>query len=482
MKPTKAEHAEVSHLGSESEFQTLVESSVQGIAVHRDFKFLFANGTMAKMLGYSSVAELMELDVLGQVIRPHERADAVAGYQAVLRGVPIDNPIESCILKKDGSEIWVERIHARIRWEGRPALLATLFDITARKTAEIALQKAFADIQRLTERLETENIYLRQKITEQHKFDEFVGESEALKNVFERIERVAVTNATVLIVGESGTGKELVAQAIHHASPRSKGPLVVVNCAAIPEALVESELFGHERGAFTGAVATRQGYFELADKGTIFLDEIGELPLATQSKLLRILQEGEFQRVGGARARKVDARIVAATNRDLAALVKSGAFREDLFYRLNVFPIVVPPLRERREDIPGLALHFIRKHCAPMGRPLAVIPESTMAELSQFPWPGNVRELENVIERALILTDGDTLNIDISAYPGLLSLQGNEIPSAQTLPEMEGKLIREALRACGGVIDGVNGAARKLDIAPSTLRDRIAKYHLTRRS
>lgn len=268
-------------------------------------------------------------------------------------------------------------------------------EVTDLKKTEVALRNALADVEQLKNRLQAENIYLQEEIKLEHNFEDIVCQSKSFKKVLMQVEQVAATDATVLLLGESGTGKELIARAVHNIGPRRRRPLVKVNCAALPANLIESELFGHERGAFTGALSTRIGRFELADGGTVFLDEIGDLSLELQASLLRVLQEGEFERVGGTRTIKVDVRIIAATNRDLEAAVGSGDFREDLFYRLNVFPIKSPPLRERKEDIPLLVKHFIRKHGAKTGKRIEAATQKVMDTLQTYHWPGNVRELEN---------------------------------------------------------------------------------------
>jgi DNA-binding NtrC family response regulator len=301
-----------------------------------------------------------------------------------------------------------------------------------------------------------------------------VGDSPALRRVLEHIAQVAKTDTTVLIQGETGTGKELVARAIHEAGARRERPLVKLNCAALPRELVESELFGHEKGAFTGALQQRRGRFELADGGTLFLDEVGELPLEAQAKLLRVLQEREFERVGGSRPLRVDVRVIAATNRDLQAQVAAGRFRADLFYRLNVFPIAVPALRERRGDIGRLVQHFAEKAARKLGRPLEGVAPSFLESAAAYHWPGNIRELENVVERAMIMSRGTLLDgadlLGPGSAPGPVSL-----PVEATLEEMERAHIRRVLEGTRWVIEGQRGAARILGVNPSTLRGRLRK-------
>ena len=284
--------------------------------------------------------------------------------------------------------------------------------IEARQQAEAALHQARAEVAQLHEQLQAERVEFHQEMTRDYAFEEIVGHSPALMRVLHQVEQVAVTDATVLILGETGTGKELIARAIHHHSARQDRPLVKVNCAALPPTLIESELFGYEKGAFTGALTRKMGRFELADGGTLFLDEIGELPLDLQAKLLRVLQDGAFERLGSVQTITVNVRVIAATNRPLVQQVVTGQFREDLYYRLNVFPVTLPPLRERRDDIPLLVWYFIAQGQSKLGKSIERIPERAMAALTAYHWPGNIRELENVIERAIILSPGATLVVD----------------------------------------------------------------------
>lgn len=329
-----------------------------------------------------------------------------------------------------------------------------------------------------TARLEAQRDYLTDAVELRHRFEDIVGESQSFKRVLRNVEQVAETDATVLILGESGTGKELLAGAVHRLSRRRRMPLIKLNCATLPANLIESELFGHERGAFTGAIKARAGRFELADGGTIFLDEIGELAPDVQAKLLRVLQEGELERVGEGRTRQVDVRVVAATNRDLEAEVAAGRFRADLYYRLNVFPVVSPPLRERADDIPALAYHFLSRYSAKIGRRVQHIPAPAMTTLQAYAWPGNIRELQNIIERAVILSEGH--NLELNQAFGHPPASDVEASDAQTLRGNEAQFLRATLDACQWRIQGDDGAAARLDIAPSSLRSRMKRLGIAR--
>jgi formate hydrogenlyase transcriptional activator len=345
----------------------------------------------------------------------------------------------------------------------------------------------------LKARLERENVYLREEIRTEHNFEEIVGNSPALLAVLRAVEQVAPTDSTVLIHGETGTGKELIARAIHNRSARKDRALVSVNCSAISAGLVESELFGHLKGAFTGAIERRIGRFELANGGTIFLDEIGELPLETQVKLLRVLQEQEFEAVGSSRTQRVDVRVIAATNRNLREMVETGHFRSDLFYRLNVVPLQMPPLRERRSDIPQLVALYVSRFAKRFGKKVEGVSQETMARLMNYPWSGNIRELQNVIERAVILSAGSTLRLDKDLVPMALSgasLETDEIAAREpagpspsglpTLEEVERSHILAALQQADGVVDGPKGAAKILNLHPNTLRHRMSKLGIKR--
>ncbi|MGA2110330.1 MAG: sigma 54-interacting transcriptional regulator [Syntrophorhabdales bacterium] len=395
---------------------------------------------------------------------------------------------------KDGRPIAVEFVSNVYLVNHHKVIQCNIRDITERKLIAEALQKAHDELERRVEertvelqtalseikimkdRLETENIYLRQEFKMRHQFEHILGQSDGLKYVLYRAEQVAPTNTTVLILGETGTGKELIAAAIHHMSPRKDRPLITVNCAALPANLMESELFGREKGAFTGADSRQVGRFEIANGSTLCLDEIGELPLEMQAKLLRAIQHGEFERLGSSHTIKVDVRIVATTNRNLEEEVRKGRFRQDLYYRLNVFPITVPPLRQRKDDIPLLVQAFVERYARKLGKQILSIQKETMKTLQDYPWPGNVRELESVLERAVILCPGPTLLLDDK-----LETLSSPLPStARTLEEIERNQILRTLIETRWRINGKDGAAAILGLHPSTLRARMHKLGITR--
>jgi len=334
---------------------------------------------------------------------------------------------------------------------------------------------AFQEIAELKDKLSAEKVYLEDEIRTEHNFEEIIGDSPALKRVLRQVETVAPTDSAVLIRGETGTGKELIARAIHDLSGRRERTFVKINCAAIPTGLLESELFGHERGAFTGAIAQRLGRFELADRGTLFLDEVGDIPLELQPKLLRVLQEREFERLGSTRTKRVDVRVVAATNRDLEEMVTAGTFRTDLYYRLNVFPISLPSLRERPDDIPPLVRYFAQKFARRMNKRIETIPADALAALSHYDWPGNVRELENAIERAVILTTGPALGVPVAEF------RASVAPAVTaTLEATERDAIVRMLHETRGVLGGPNGAAVRLGMKRTTLQSRMQKLGIRR--
>ena len=368
---------------------------------------------------------------------------------------------------------WLAPIQDRMR-----LLAGIICGAVQRSRQDAALRASMADIQQLNHQLTADNVCLKEDIKTFHDFDEIVGESVVMRDALERLAQVAPLNCAVLLLGETGTGKELFARAVHERSRRRARALVRVNCAALPPSLIESELFGHEKGAFTGAVGLRQGRFELADGGTLFLDEIGDLPLEMQGKLLRVLQAGEFERVGSSRTRRVDVRVIAATHHDLERAVVTGQFRADLYYRLSVFPIKVPPLRERREDISSLVWFFIHNHQRELERHITSVPDEVMSALVQHDWPGNVRELENAVERALIRSTGDALQLDATFGDGL---RDREPGTSGTLDAVQRLYIEKMLRQCNGRINGIGNAAERLGLHPNTLRFRMKKLGITLR-
>jgi len=397
------------------------------------------------------------------------------------------------IIPRNGPMLWVSSKGRVIRSaNGRPErMLGVNIDITERKLAMEWLKNALTEVQKLKDRLHEENIYLQKEIRVASDFGEIIGRSEVLRKVLRQAEQVARVDTTVLILGETGTGKELLAHAIHKNSPRAKHPLVKLNCAALPAPLIESELFGHEKGAFTGADTQRLGRFALADGGSIFLDEVGELPLDLQAKLLRVLEEGEFELVGSSRSVKVDVRVIAATNRNLSQAVAKGTFRSDLYYRLSIFPIVMPPLRERREDMRILVTHLVNQLSLKLGKKIESIPQSAISVLQNYDWPGNVRELKNVIERAVIITQGSKLQIT-DAFDQLISTDKSQPligPSTamhepdvegETLEQSEYRLILRTLKKVHWRVEGPGGAAELLNVHASTLRSRMRKLGIAR--
>jgi formate hydrogenlyase transcriptional activator len=477
---------------SEDRFRDLFdEAPIAYVHEGLDSKFIRANRTAMRVLGLTA-ADLPTM--YGKSLAP-DTPDAQRrlkeAFESVGKGTDTSGVILELKRKNDGKHIFIQ-------WWSRPdpggTYTRTMFvDITERVLME-----------REQARLQAQNRYLQEEIKSVHNFEEIIGASSGLVKVLDNVRRVAPTDATVLISGETGTGKELIARAIHSAGRRADRPFIKLNCAALPTALVESELFGHERGAFSGAVAKREGRFELANGGTIFLDEIGELGLDVQAKLLRVLQEQEFERVGSSSTIKVDVRIVAATNRDLRKAVRDGEFREDLYYRLSVFPVELPPLRARAEDIPLLVQFFAQKYAPRVGRRIDGVDPDTLIALSRYPWPGNIRELENLVERALILNTASVLKI----APEMLSVhdgaQHAEIAAAATgmhrlpvfpvppptaelddtentgLHHVQRAHILRVLNATHWVIEGNSGAALKLGMKPATLRHRMKKLGIAR--
>ncbi len=449
---------------AEQKYRGIFDNAAVGIfQATLDGRFISANQAFARILGYDSPDDLMRCisDIRQQVYVERKQRDEL--IRLVEREKHV-TAFETRYYRKDGSIIWGALTARLVDDEQGEACHYEGFlqDITARKQAEV-------EIQQLKEQLQAENIYLREEIKLGHNFDEIIGHSQVLKQLLSKVEQVAPIDTTVLISGETGTGKELIARALHYTSPRKESPLVKVNCAALPAHLIESELFGHERGAFTGATARRIGRFELAQGGTIFLDEIGELPLELQPKLLRVIQEGEFQRVGSSKTLNSNVRVIAATNRNLKEEVGARRFRQDLFYRLSVYPLAIPPLRERAEDIPLLVQAFVQKFSKRIGKQIETIPQRTMDALQQYSWPGNVRELENVIERAVIITRDDTLRVELPQEQTLTADTG------KTLDEIEREYIIRVLELKNWRVSGPKGAAVILGLNEATLRSRMQK-------
>jgi PAS domain S-box-containing protein len=426
-----------------------------------------------RIFGYDPDAQITVDRVLERT-HPEDRSFLIESMERVSRERTAFD-WEHRLLMPDGA---VKHLHV----VGRPnagesggfEFVGAITDVTERKRSESDLRNAADEVKRLRDQLYKENIALREEIDTASMFEEIVGDSPALRPVLARVAKIAPTDSTALITGETGTGKELIARAIHKRSQRSSRAFVNVNCAATPQTLIAAELFGHEKGAFTGAVQRRLGRFELAEGGTIFLDEVGELPMETQVALLRVLQEREFERVGGTHTIRADVRVIAATNRDLKSAIAAGAFRKDLYYRLNVLPIEIPPLRERQEDIPTLIEYFIGRYARKAGKKITTIDKRTLDLLQTYGWPGNVRELQNVIERSVIFCDAEVFAVDPSwlSFESSSGGQVGETTTRKSLAE-EKAAIEAALSATGGRVSGPSGAAAQLDIPASTLESKI---------
>ena len=467
----------------------VLEAAGEGIyGLDEQGRATFVNRAAIEILGWRGD------DVMGQPLHElhhHSHADGrpypveQCPIYRTLTDAQVHHEENEVFWHADGHAVPVEYTSTPIREGERLAGAVIVFrDISERRALEAQRERDFEEITRLKKQLEEERDYLRAEIRVTSHFDGIVGASEALKRTLAQIEAVARTPASVLIRGETGVGKEGIARAVHERCDRAANPLVKVNCASIPAELFESEFFGHVKGAFTNAHRDRTGRLQLADGGTLFLDEVGEIPLSLQGKLLRALQEREFERVGDDRTVNVDVRVIAATNRDLEAEIRAGRFREDLYYRLSVFPLDVPPLRERRDDIAPLARHFLDTICAELGRDPIRANKRQLAALEAHDWPGNVRELKNVIERAVILTAGSRLELDAvftpsaSPQPGVLAPAGGEILTEAEFRELEKANLRAALEQAGGRVSGPGGAAALLGIKPSTFTYRLQKYRL----
>jgi len=433
-----------------------------------------------RIFEYEPVAKV-PIDLIVQRTHPEDRLAVQQLIERVSRERKSFD-FQHRLLVPDGSVKYVRVVgHSSENESGSFEFVGAVTDITERKRAEADLRKALDEIKKLQDQLYKENIALREEIDKASMFEDIVGESPALQAVLARVAKVAPTDSTVLITGETGTGKELIARAIHKRSRRSLRAFVSVNCAATPATLITSELFGHEKGAFTGALQRRLGRFELAEGGTIFLDEIGELPAETQIALLRVLQEREFERIGGSRPIRADVRVIAATNRDLENAIAAGAFRRDLFYRLNVFPIEMPPLRNRKEDIPMLIEYFIHRYSSKAGKKIGTVEKRTIELLQSYPWPGNIRELQNILERSVILCETDLFSVDPSwlSFESLSSRRG-AAPIARMSADQEKEAIETALAATGGRVSGPSGAAAQLSMPPSTLESKIRSLRINK--
>jgi len=453
---------------SENRFRSLFEFSPDAIIVtDRDGKISEVNGQVRQFFGYEP-SELRGRPV--EILIPDRFRKSHPAHRAQYAGEPHARPMGAGLelfgRRKDGSEFPADIMLSPVEIDSGKVVLAVVRDLSEKVRAEEELL-----------RKERERRYLEDEYITEHRFEDIVGESKALKAVLKQVETIATTDVTVLILGETGTGKDLIARAIHDLSARSRKSLIKLNCAAIPTGLLESELFGHEKGAFTGAISQKIGRLELAHQGTFFLDEVGDLPIELQPKILRALQEKEIERLGGTRTIPVNVRLIAATNRDLAKMVADREFRSDLYYRLRVFPLTLPPLRERREDIPLLVRYFVDKHARRLNRRIENIPSAVMKTLTRWSWPGNIRELENFIERAVILSTGPNLRAPLAE---LESADVPETSEAATLESADRGHILRVLRECHGVIGGPKGAAARLGLKRTTLNSKMKKLRIDR--
>lgn len=479
----------------EHENQLILQAAGEGIyGIDRNGNTTFCNPAAERMLGWHA-KELIGRNIHQMIHHTHTDGKSYPAHACHIYAAFHDGEVhhvdDEVFWHKDGTAIMVEYTSTPITEQGQLVGAVVIFrDIGERKRAEAKLHAALAEVRSLKKRLEMENAYLLEEYRVEHNYKEIVGRSNAINTVIQQIDLVSPTDANVLISGESGTGKELIARAIHDSSRRCDRPLIRVNCASIPKDLFESEFFGHVKGAYTGAINDRIGRFEMADGGTLFLDEVGEIPLELQGKLLRVLQEQQFERVGESITHRINVRIIAATNRDLKREVIAKRFREDLYFRLNVFPVVCPPLRERLEDIPLLTSHFIRSASHKLGKPPLQISEADIQHLQAYTWPGNIRELFNVLERSMILSQGQRMRLDLpSPHNDTITEEHLSITDRQHSPQiltrtelrsLERQSIIAALRQCNGRIFGNDGAAVLLDIKPTTLNSRLKKFGINR--
>jgi PAS domain S-box-containing protein len=474
---TERKQAEAALSRTEERYRDIVEDQTELICRFlADGTLTFVNGAYARYFDQTPEA------LVGKSFWPLIPEAAHEKSREFLATITPEHPVSSIehpVLTPDGQIRWQQWTDRAIFGADGQVIeyQAVGRDITARKRAEEDAAAAHEEIKRLHERLEADNVYLRNEVKLKYNYDAIVGRSPAIRAVLRDVERVASTGSSVLLVGETGTGKELIARAIHNRSPRHDRPMVTVNCAALPSALIESEIFGREEGAYTGALTRQIGRFELANGSTLFLDEVGELPLETQVKLLRVLQTGEFERLGSTETRRADVRIVAATNRDLEQRIADKGFREDLYYRLNVFPIRVPPLRERLDDIPLLVESFVREFSQSMNKSIQSIPRTSFDALQRYHWPGNIRELRNVIERAMIVSQGDVLHTEL---PQHAKTSPAKLAETMNLDEVQRRHIISVLESTGWRISGPRGAAALLGIKPTTLEYRITKLGISR--
>ena len=461
---------------SEEKYRRIVTTANEGIATtDNEFRIVYANKIMAELLGGSVEAIVGRQSI--DFIHAEDREIIRKRFNQRKRG---KHQVYECRIRRlDGVTIWVIVCAAPImdRYNKFQGSIVLFTDITDRKRKEVELRNAYQEIIKLKNQIEADKKYLQEEIKLEHNFDQIIGNSDEIKYSLFRLEQVAETDAAVIILGETGTGKELFARALHSTSARAARPLIKVNCATLSEQLIESELFGHVKGAFTGANNDRQGRFELADGGTLFLDEIGELSSTMQAKLLRVLQDGEFEKLGDSRTIKTDVRLITATNRNLEAMVKAGKFRKDLWYRLNVFPITLPPLRTRKNDIPLLVNYFIKKTGKKIGKEISQFPKSVLDELTAYDWPGNVRELEHVLERAIIVSRQGRLQLTDRLVSAVDEPHNDAF---QSHSDVEREHILRVLEQTGWIIQGPKGAAKILDLHPNTLRYRMKKLGIRR--